>query len=512
LQDYYEITPAADPPPARVPPHSIHAEVSVIGSMLISSHVIGDVSSMLKPSDFYRPAHQEIFAALLDMALRGIAVDLVTAREELVYRGRLEALGGIEYLVCIVEGVPTADNVQYYADIVRRHARSRDLIILGDKLAGSAWDPGEDPKELIGQAQTELHALSLACQQEKEDMPLSAAMHQAMTQAQEIQADPTGKRLMTGFVDLDDFCGGFRPGEVVTLGGRQSQGKSTFAMNVIANVCQAGKCGIVVSGEMPAAQVAKRFIQSLGQIWGGRFRHGQLSDHEWDLADDAVEGASGWKLQIIGKPMSIPQIGIRAQRQAAHWGRDLDLLVIDYLQIMKPHEGRTIREQIMAISRDTKQMAMDLNCVILLLSQFSRPGRDAKGKPFDIPPSVYDLRESGTIEQDADFVLLLHRPEQQPLHTGCDSYQEVWLKVGKGRDTGESSWFHADPNTGQSDGIRLRWYPSFTLFTDWMTTVAQIPRLQPKPRPPVWERSKFGTIQEPFGNFAGRMWERIAEE
>jgi len=495
--------------PARTPPHSIQAEASVLGAMILSAEAVGPASDILKAADFYRPAHQEIFAAVTDMALRGVAVDLVTLREEFIRRKRLKSLGGMEYIVALVEGVPAAVNVKYYAAIVRRHARARDLIIMGAQLTQDGYNAGEDPAEVIHAAQMRLYELSLACEDAKEDMELGKALDSAIQQTVTIEQNPDAARLLCGLEDVDSFCGGFLPGEVVTMGGRTGCGKSTFACNMLATAAKAGKTALMVSGEMPAAQIAKRFIQSQGQIWGSRMRQGQMSESEWEYAESAAGAMRPWKIQVIGKPMSIPQISVRARQLSAHWNRPLDLLVIDYLQVMKPHEGKTIREQMMAISRDTKQMALELPCVVLLLSQFSRPPKDPSGRAKQRLPTIYDLRESGTIEQDADFVLLLHKPEPQPPLMVTDKSLEVWLRVGKGRDTGDTDW--PDPEDVMAGGIRLRWYPGYTLFTDWMMPVGNLPRLEGPKQPPVTERSVYGKLAEPIGNFLGRMIDKIGE-
>ena len=497
-------------PPERLVPHSIQAEVSVLGAMMIDQAAIGDASDILKPADFYRPAHQEIFAVLLDMALRSIAVDLVTLREELIYRKKLEAIGGAEYIYAIVEGVPDFKNVKYYAGIVRRHARSRDLITMGTKLVADGFDPSEDPVDLIHAAQVTLYELSLACEDVKEDMEIGPAMTKALARVEETHANPEASRIMTGFTDLDNFCGGFQGGEVVMIGARPKAGKTTLACTIAAYVAAAAKTVMIVSAEMPAAQIAKRFIQSQGQVWGSRMRDGSLSEDEWEAVESATEAMTPWKIQLIGKPLTVPQIDIRARQYAAHLARPLDLLVIDYLQIMKPHEGRTIREQIMAMSRDIKQMAVEQNVVVLLLSQLSRPQRDSKGQAkSDEPPSKYDLKESGTLEQDADYVLMLHRPDPQPVPVmdRGDHSMEVWLRVAWARECGDTPW----PVAGDlmKPGFRLRWWPGLTLFSDWMNPLNTIPRLQGKPRPPVTERSKYARVAEPIGNFLGRMVHKL---
>ena len=473
--------------------------------MLIHAPSVPTVTDILTATDFYRPAHQLIFTAIAEMTLRGDPVDLVSLREELMIRGQLDAAGGIEYIVELVKGVPTAANVAHYAGIVRRHARSRDLIVFGTELASNGWDVQEDPRELIHAAQVRLNELSLACEDVKEDGPIGSALDEALDAADRIQRDP-GVRLLTGIPELDEFCGGFLPGEVVTLGARTSSGKSTLACNMVASVAASGGAALIVSGEMARAQVAKRFIQSHAHIWGSRFRTGNLSESEWECAHDAADGMRNWNVHIIGKPMTIPQIGLRAKQLSAVWRQPIKLVVIDYLQIMRPHEGKTIREQVMAMSRDVKQLAGELGTTMLLLSQFSRALPDSKGRIG--PPSISDLKESGSIENDSDVVLLMHRPEPQPMSTRNDNSLEVWLRVGKGRDIGDTPW--PDPDHPEQPGIRMRWYPGMTLFTPWMTPLSEIPRLQAPPKPPIWERT--GKQHEPMGMYLARNWHKIAGE
>ena len=496
-------------PPQRLPPQSIMAEASVLGAMIVFPTCIAEVIQSLKASDFYRPAHQVIFSTLTDMAIRAISIDLVTLREELTYQSKLAAVGDIEYLVALAEGVPSAANIVHYSNIVRRHARSRDLIVLGTELVQQGFDVGEDPAEIILASQVTLHELSLACQEVKEDGPLSTALDKALSNASEVQRDP-GLRLMTGIPELDEFCGGFQPGEEVALGGRTSTGKSTLACNIVSCCALHGKSALYVSGEMPRAQTAKRFIQSQAQVWGSRFREGKLSDAEWEAAESAAEAMREWHVHIIGKPMTIPQISLRARQLSAQWHRPIDLIVVDYLQIMKPHEGKTRYEQISAMSVACKQMALELNSVVMALSQFSRPERQTGGKAVDKPPTIYDLKESGSIENDADFVLLLHRPNPQPVEPipRNDKSLEVWLKVGKGRERGDTPW--PDEHDYQHKGIKMRWHPALTRFTPWMQPLRGIPRLQGKAPAPVTDRS--GRAGEPFGAFLAREGHKIRSE
>lgn len=500
-----------DEPPAnteanlRVPPHSIQAEACVLGAMIIESAAVMEAIAVCKAADFYRPAHQSIFQTITDLSLRGDPVDLISVREELAMRGQLESGGGIDYLVRLVEGVPSAANVTYYAGIVRRHARSRDLIVLGSELQADGFNMALDPAELIHHAQLRLHELSLACEDAKEDMPIRKALDAAISQAERVEKD-SGILLSTGITELDEFLGGLLPGEVVTLGARTSSGKTSLAVNIVAHCAKLGHTAVIVSGEMPGAQIAKRFIQSQAQIWGGRFRTGTLSDSDWQCAQDAAEAMVPWRVHIVGKALTVPQISLRTRQLGAQWGSPVNLVVIDYLQIMRAHEGKTIREQVMAMSRDIKLMALELGTTVLLLSQFSRAMPDSKG--IIHPPTISDLKESGTIEQDADIVLLLHAPEPQPEHMRLDKSREVWLRVGKGRDIGDTCW--PDPDKPGSPGIRLRFHPGLTLFTDWMTPLQSLPRLQGPPRPPVYERT--GRQNQPLMSFLASHWDKIAGE
>jgi len=490
----------------RTPPSSVQAEACVLGAMILSPPAISTATDFLKASDFYRPAHQEIYSALVDMSLRGTGVDLVTLREELASRGKLQELGGMQYIVALVEGVPTAANVQYYAGIVRGHARRRDLIVLGAELQQQGFDVGEDPAQVIMASQVRLHELSLACQDVKEDGPLSTALDKALAAAGEVQRDP-GKPLMTGFPELDKFCGGFQPGEVIALGGRTSTGKSTLACNIVATCAAHGKSSLYVSGEMPCAQTAKRFIQSQAQVRGSRLREGQLSDNEWEAAESAACAMRGWHVHVIGKPLTIPEVSLRARQLTAQWHRPVDLIVVDYLQIMKPHEGKSRYEQIGAMSVACKQMALELGSVVMLLSQFRRPEPQASGRVFkDNPPSIYDLKESGSIENDADFVLLLHKPTPQPVSAmpRNDRSLEVWLKVGKGRETGDTPW--PDDTDYQHQGIKMRWHPGITLFCPWMDPLDTIPRLEGPPKASIFARTAF---QETLRNYLEHNWKKI---
>ena len=451
----------------RTPPHDIQAEACVLGSMIVDERCIPAVGDIIISSDFHRPAHATIYTALIAMVEDGRPVDLVTLREELTRRGELEQVGEIEYLSAIVEGVPSAANATYYAQVVRRHAAKRELIVLGSNLADAAFRPDTEPADLIEKLQADAHAVEQRLGRRADETALAEAVRQAMADAEEAAKKQGAVGLRTGLTDLDGVTGGFLPGELVIPGGRTGAGKSTLAYNMAAHVAEKGGSILIVSGEMPTRQMGKRFLQARAGVWGSKLRRGMMGAADWQAVNDAEAVMRGWHVYLIGSALTIPQVAVRARHLAGRWRKPVDLIVIDYIQIMRPHEGRTIREQVVAISRAAKQLAIDQHCVVIAISQLSRAafaGGDGR-RGADRPPSMHDLRESGTLEQDADFVLLLHAPDPQPPNARKDRSLEVWLRVAKGRETGDTPW--PDPKQPDSDGIRLRWWPGLTLFGNW---------------------------------------------
>lgn len=440
----------------RVPPHDIQAEVSVLGAMIIHRPAIAIAQGILCQDDFYRPAHQTIFAALLYMEAAGEAVDLVTTRAYFQAKNKLDAIGGVEYLVAMVQGVPSAANIEYYAQIVRDHAMRRSLIVDCQTVADDAFNPQSDPAELAGRLQQTVLAL---CERSNAGGNL-IAMHDAMGEAIEhYEAVSKGERppgLMTGFNCFDRCTGGFQPGDLVVLAARPSVGKSALALAWATHAAQTGELVLFFSAEMGRRAIATREICSMGGISPGNLKAGRLHQEENDARQRVIEEAHKWGFAIYDRSATAREVCIYARQVQAQHGRKLGLIVVDYLQIMRtdPRQAQVDRYGLFAWA--CKCLATDLQCPVVLLSQLNRAEKaDTK------PPDLQRLRGSGNIEEHANTVIMLHRPEDAEYIPGTPKVV-TWASVQKCRDGTTTPWMLSSG----LPAIRLAFTPYLTKFEE----------------------------------------------
>ena len=456
-------------PPLRVPPSNIQAEACVLGSMILSEAAIGAVTDIVSAEDFYRPAHQTIFNAIRGLPAAGKPVDLVSLRDALIAAGQLDAIGGIDYLVALPEGVPSAANAEYYATQVRECSVKRGLIVVADELQQDAFSAATTAEGLLEAAQAALYGLDdRVADKRARGATLGDSAALAMAEAAAIQAAPGEFGLRSGLTLLDDITGGLRPGEVMVLGGATGSGKSTMAYHCAAQVAAAGKAVLIVSGEMGRVPMAKRFLQAWTHVSGRKMRQGGIQQDEWERLEDAARTFATWNVWLEGRSRTIPQIGALARNVGLRFRRAVSLIVIDYLQIMQPHEGKSRLEQVSAMSHAALHMAEDLGCAVISVSQFAREGVKAAPGGKRPLPTMHHLRECGDLENDAHFVLLMHYPEPQPARMCMDGSKEVWLRLAKGRETGDCHW-PVEGGVEYPDGIRVGWIPWCTAFKDFAT-------------------------------------------
>lgn len=452
---------------ARLPPQDIPAETVVLGSMILAPEGRVAVMERVTAEDFYRPTHVTIFSAIVALADANEPVDGLTLRSKLISMGQFEAVGGAEYLCEIVDGTPSAANAGYYAGIVREKSLLRRLIQIGTELAGEAYRPDADLEALLTQYQQALLMTDpRIAVGDRKAVTLAAAMKQALSEAE--AAGRAGRILgiYSGLADLDAATGGLRFGENVLIGGRTGNGKSTLGLAIVLAAARQGEQCLIVSGEMPARQVAGRALQASAGVWGTLLRSGQLSVEHWNALNAAEIDLAPLPIYIIGRKLTVPEIAVEARRLEARTKAKVRVVMVDTLQLMRPHTRGSLYEQMTAKSEAAKELALEQDCIVLSVSQF---GRDEDRRVNPPLPTIHDLKGTGSLENDADLVLLMHSPKRDDgsnyQHPADRLALEVWLRVGKGRGTGETRWpLEGGQETG---GIRLRWWPGFTRFQDW---------------------------------------------
>lgn len=392
----------------RALPHSLEAEKSVLGAILLHDTVLGDAADVLRPDDFFRQAHTRIFAQMIALHQKAEPVDLTTLAERLTALGQLEEVGGRGYLSALVDGMPRSVNVAHYAGIVRRYARLRRVIQAGHEMAASGYDAEEDAAAIIDRAEQTLYGLT-------QDAPaagfisLADLMPKVLAQ---IEAWHQAKHGVTGvpsgFGALDTLTRGFQPGNLVILGARPGLGKSTLALNIAQHVAGLGQPVGFFSLEMSNEELAVRAVTAEARVDGYRLQRGWIrSEQEWARLSKAYDRLARLPLYIDESPfVSALDIRSRARRLKSKVG--LALLIVDYTQLMISHERRDNRAlEIASVTRALKALAKDLAIPVIGLSQLNRSVEDRDGGR----PRLSDLRESGSLEQDSDLVLFIHRDE-----------------------------------------------------------------------------------------------------
>ncbi|MCP5180638.1 MAG: replicative DNA helicase [Pseudomonadales bacterium] len=396
----------------KVPPHSVEAEMSVLGGLMLSAERWIDVVEICKSSDFYRPQHQLIFEAMISLADDDEPLDAVTVSEKLQSNGMLERAGGLAYLAELVDATPGVTNLLAYARIVRERSTLRQLIAAANQIAEMAFSPqGKDAGALLDIAEKSVFNISEGRLRDGGPEPVNEILAGAVKRVQELfdsKGNITG--LSTGFDDLDDETAGLQKSDLIIVAGRPSMGKTSFSMNIAEHAAMTGKGAVLVfSMEMPAEQLVMRMLASLGRIDFSRLRTGNLKDEDWSRFTGAVAQLKDKQLFIDDTPALTPtEMRSRARRIARQANGGIGLIVVDYLQLMRTaNEAENRVNEISEISRSLKGLAKELSCPLIALSQLNR---SLEGRA-DKRPMMSDLRESGAIEQDADLILFIYRDE-----------------------------------------------------------------------------------------------------
>ena len=401
----------ADTHGLKIPPHSIEAEQSVLGGLMLDNRAWEHIVDRITETDFYRREHRLIWRAITALEAQTQPFDLVTLSEELDKLHELDAAGGMPYLGKLVKETPSAANIRAYADIVRERSVLRQLIEIGTDIAGSAYNPeGRTSKELLEEAERNVFQIAeQGARTGKGFVDIRKLLSSTVAHIDKLfEQGGTITGVHTGFTHFDEQTTGLQKGDLVIVAGRPSMGKTTFAMNIAETAAISDKLSVAVfSMEMPAEQLAMRMIASLGRIDQKNLRTGQLNDEDWPRITSAVAILSEAKLFVDDTPALSPgDLRARARRLKREHG--LGLIVVDYLQLMQvPGGGENRTAEISEISRGLKALAKELEVPVIALSQLNRSLEQRPNKR----PQMSDLRESGAIEQDADIIVFIYRDE-----------------------------------------------------------------------------------------------------
>lgn len=393
----------------RQPPHDLPAEQSVLGGMLLSKDAIADVLERLRPGDFYRPVHQNIYDAILDLYSRGEPADAVTVAAELDRRGLLARVGGAPYVHTLISTVPTAANAGYYAGIVAEKAILRRLVQAGTRVVqyGYAGAEGADVAEVVDRAQGEIYDVTEGRHSE-DFVALEDLLQPTMDELDTLASGQDARGVPTGFADLDELTNGLHPGQMVIIAARPGVGKSTLAMDFMRSCSIKHKLpSIIFSLEMSKSEIVMRLLSAEARIRLADMRAGRMTDDDWTRMARRMSEISEAPLYIDDSPnMTIMEIRAKARRLKQKAG--LRLVVVDYLQLMTGGRRAESRQQeVSELSRSMKLLAKELEVPVVALSQLNRGPEQRTDKK----PMLSDLRDSGSLEQDSDVVILLHRPD-----------------------------------------------------------------------------------------------------
>lgn len=430
----------------RILPHSIEAEQSVLGAMLVDKEAINTSVEIIRPDDFYKEANREIFEAIIVLFNKNEPVDLITLSEELKRRGNLDNTGGITYLANLSSSVATTANTKFYCKIVEEKSILRRLIKSSDEIMTKAYEDNEEINAIIEKAEKNIFDITQGSHREGFS-PISEVLLTSFAQIEERAANKgnmTG--LTTGFTDLDNKLSGLQKSDLVLLAARPSMGKTAFGINIATNSALKGNAKVAIfSLEMSKEQLVQRIISATAHVDLQKIISGNLVDDEWIQVVNSMGPLSQMGI-YIDDTAGISLMELKAKCRRLKMEKGLDLVLIDYLQLMSLDGRQESRQQeISAISRGLKSLAKEMECPVIALSQLSR----APELRSDHRPILSDLRESGAIEQDADIVMFLYRDEYYNQESEKKNIGE--LIIAKHRN-------------GPTGNIELVWKQEFTKF------------------------------------------------
>ncbi|MGE5472959.1 MAG: replicative DNA helicase [Ignavibacteriales bacterium] len=432
----------------RIPPNSVEAEQSVLGALLVDNEAVPSVAEILKPEDFYRQDHKEIYEAVLDLFEAGKPIDIISAKEQLKVRGTLEGVGGLEYLSNLSDMVPTTANIKHYAKIVEEKSLLRQLIKASGEIMNLGFEASEEVAIITDEAQKKIFEV-LQNRSSKGFYPIKEVLLESFNKLEELYNSKgyiTG--VPTGFSDLDAKTSGLHPSDLILIAARPAMGKTSFALNIAQYASIHGRVPVALfSLEMSKEQLVNRILCSEAMVDSQKIRTGKLDEEDWTKIAGALGPISEAPIYIDDTP-GLSVMEIRAKCRRLKLEKDIGLIVIDYLQLMQGRGKSENRQQeISEISRALKILAKEINVPVVTLSQLSR----APETRSDHRPILSDLRESGAIEQDADLVVFLYRDDYYNPETEKKNIAEVIL---------------AKHRNGSTGIVELAWLGQFTKFAN----------------------------------------------
>lgn len=390
----------------KMPPQSMEVEVSLLGAMLLDNAVIDTAREYLTKDYFYKTAHQELFHTIVELHDKGQAVDLVLLKEELRRRGTLEKVGGVEYLMELEESVPAVANAEHYARLIRDSAIKRGLIEAAVKIQKEAYENREDLDSLLDKSESLI--FDLAQRKFSSSVThLADLIDDAMTRLEGSDRKGRLTGLSTGFYDVDDMTCGLQPSELIIVAGRPGMGKTSFILNILQHLGVVENVpSLLFSLEVSAQQIAQNMLCSYARLSAHKARKGSISTDEWPKLNVAANAMSQAPIFVDDSSgLSVVELRSKARRHKSKY--DIKLVVVDYLQLLEPPRAENRQQEVSIISRGLKSLAKELKVPVIAVSQLNR----AVETQEDSKPRMSNLRESGSLEQDADLIMLLHRDE-----------------------------------------------------------------------------------------------------
>lgn len=443
----------------RIPPRDIELEEAVLGALMLERDAYMLVSDILKPETFYDPANRKIYAAIQTLGLAQKPIDMLTVTDQLRADGELEAVGGPVFISELTSRVASGANVEFHARIIAQKFLARELISFASHFESQAFDESNDIDDLLQEAEGKLFEISQR-NVKKEVAQIDSVITQALNQIEIASNRESGlSGLETGFTRLDKLTSGWQNSDLIIIAARPSMGKTAFVLSMAKNMAVNYNTPLAIfSLEMSNVQLVNRLICNTCEIEGEKIKNGQLSEQEWDRLNSRVKHLYGAPIFIDdSSALSISELMTKARRLKSE--HDIKLLIIDYLQLMTASGMKfgSREQEVSIISRTLKQLAKELNIPIIALSQLNR-GVETRGTDGDRRPQLSDLRESGAIEQDADIVCFIHRPEYY-LHSDTDN---------EGRDIrGKALFIVAKHRSGAIEDVQLRFRHKYARFENW---------------------------------------------